>query len=126
MNEADRDLGRRCFDEVWNKGQREAIGQLFAPNVLVHDGSTTTSGPGPSISSTIASMLPSLALMLRSKTTSLKATGSACAGPARPHTTAPAWVSLPQAERSVLPVSPLPASRISSLLRCGRTGTCSA
>jgi steroid delta-isomerase-like uncharacterized protein len=46
MNEADRDLGRRWFDEVWNKGQREAIGQLFAPNVLVHDGSTTTSGPG--------------------------------------------------------------------------------
>lgn len=45
MKETERNLGRRWFDEVWNKGRREAIGELFASDVVVHDGSVTTSGP---------------------------------------------------------------------------------
>jgi steroid delta-isomerase-like uncharacterized protein len=44
MTDADRDLGQRWFDEVWNKRRREAIGEMMASNAVVHDGNET-SGP---------------------------------------------------------------------------------
>ncbi|HEX4155973.1 MAG TPA: ester cyclase [Acidobacteriaceae bacterium] len=44
MTEAERELGQRWFDEVWNKGRREAIGEMLAPDVVIHDGGETTMG----------------------------------------------------------------------------------
>ena len=38
MTEVERDLGRRWFDEVWNKGRREAIAEMMAPDIVIHDG----------------------------------------------------------------------------------------
>ena len=45
VSEAYRELAKRWFDEVWNHGHREAIGELLAPDALLHEGSTTTVGP---------------------------------------------------------------------------------
>jgi steroid delta-isomerase-like uncharacterized protein len=45
MTEAERDLGRRWFEEVWNQGQREAIAEMLAPEGVIHDGGTDTRGP---------------------------------------------------------------------------------
>jgi steroid delta-isomerase-like uncharacterized protein len=45
MTEQERDLGRRWFDEVWNKGRREAIAELLAPDGVIHEGSTSSAGP---------------------------------------------------------------------------------
>lgn len=39
-------LGRHWFNEVWNKGRREAIGEILAPAIATHDGNVTTTGPG--------------------------------------------------------------------------------
>ncbi len=44
MTSEERDLGRRWFDEVWNKKRREAIAEMIAPDAVVHDGNET-SGP---------------------------------------------------------------------------------
>lgn len=45
MTESERNLGHQWFDEVWNKGRRDAIGELLAPDVAVHDGNVNSSGP---------------------------------------------------------------------------------
>ena len=45
MTEAERQLGRRWFEEVWNKGRREAIGEMIGPDSLVHDGGVDSRGP---------------------------------------------------------------------------------
>ena len=45
MTDSDRDLGRRWFEEVWNKNRREAIGEMMAPRVVLHDGDAVTQGP---------------------------------------------------------------------------------
>ena len=37
MTEIDRSLGRRWFEEVWNKGRREAIGEMLPPDCAIHD-----------------------------------------------------------------------------------------
>ena len=46
MTESERDLGHRWFDEVWNKGRREAIGEMYAADGVLHDGEVTTQGRG--------------------------------------------------------------------------------
>jgi predicted ester cyclase len=38
MTEGDRDIGRRWFEEAWNKGRREAIPDMLAPDGVIHDG----------------------------------------------------------------------------------------
>lgn len=45
MQEADRDFGRRWFEEVWNKQRREAIGEMIAPGAPIHDAGETVYGP---------------------------------------------------------------------------------
>ena len=44
MTDNERTLGRRWFEEVWNKGRREAIAELLAMDAVVHDGGIDTSG----------------------------------------------------------------------------------
>lgn len=38
-------LGRRWFEEVWNRGRRDAIAEMLAPDAVVHDGATHSTGP---------------------------------------------------------------------------------
>lgn len=45
MTESERDIGKRWFEQVWNQGRREAIGEMIAPDAVVHDGGIVTSGP---------------------------------------------------------------------------------
>jgi len=35
----------RWFEEVWNKGWRQAIDEMLPPDCLIHDGSTSLKGP---------------------------------------------------------------------------------
>lgn len=44
MTDADRNLGARWFEEVWNQRRREAIAEMLAPHALIHDGDVATSG----------------------------------------------------------------------------------
>jgi hypothetical protein len=44
VTDLERDLGRRWFEEVWNKGRREAIAEMLTPGALIHDGGTDTAG----------------------------------------------------------------------------------
>jgi predicted ester cyclase len=46
MTEAERNLGKRWFDEVWNQGRRDAIAAMFGPDGILHDGKHSTLGPG--------------------------------------------------------------------------------
>ena len=46
MTETERDFGRRWFEEVWNRGRREAIAEMLAPECVIHDGETDSTGPG--------------------------------------------------------------------------------
>ncbi len=45
MTDTERGLGKRWFDEVWNQGRREAIGEMFGPGATLHDGDVVTTGP---------------------------------------------------------------------------------
>jgi predicted ester cyclase len=45
MTGSERDLGQRWFEEVWNQGRREAIGEMMAPDAVIHDGGKATLGP---------------------------------------------------------------------------------
>jgi steroid delta-isomerase-like uncharacterized protein len=45
MTDLERGLGRRWFEQVWNQGRREAIAELLAPDGVLHDGGTDTTGP---------------------------------------------------------------------------------
>lgn len=45
MTDAERQLGRRWFEEVWNQGRREAIGEMIGPDSLVHDSGHDSRGP---------------------------------------------------------------------------------
>jgi steroid delta-isomerase-like uncharacterized protein len=45
MAETERNLGRRWFEEVWNRGRREAIPEMLAPDGVIHDGPTDSTGP---------------------------------------------------------------------------------
>ena len=35
----------RWFEEVWNKGRREVIDEMFSPEIILHDGDTVSKGP---------------------------------------------------------------------------------
>jgi steroid delta-isomerase-like uncharacterized protein len=45
VSEAYKQLAKRWFEEVWNQGRREAIGELLAPDTVFHEGRTATVGP---------------------------------------------------------------------------------
>jgi len=45
MTESERDLGRRWFEEVWNQGRRETIGEMIAPDALLHESGADSKGP---------------------------------------------------------------------------------
>ena len=38
----------RWFEEVWNKGNRDTIAQLFAPDGVIYDGDKIIRGPADS------------------------------------------------------------------------------
>jgi len=45
MTEQERDLGRRFFEEVWNKGRREAIAEFISREAVLHEGGSDIVGP---------------------------------------------------------------------------------
>jgi len=45
MTSLERGLGERWFDQVWNQLRRDAIGEMFAPDAVLHDGGVDTTGP---------------------------------------------------------------------------------
>jgi SnoaL-like polyketide cyclase len=45
MNEMEKSLAIRWFEEVWNKGRRAAIAEMIAPHGEIHDGVTDSVGP---------------------------------------------------------------------------------
>lgn len=47
MSDANKNVVRRLFDEVWNKGNLPVADQLFAPTYAHHDPSTPDFGRGP-------------------------------------------------------------------------------
>jgi steroid delta-isomerase-like uncharacterized protein len=44
MNVSEQNLAKRWFEEVWNKGRREAIAEMLAPDAVIHDGDFDTVG----------------------------------------------------------------------------------
>jgi predicted SnoaL-like aldol condensation-catalyzing enzyme len=44
ISEQNKRLVLRWFEEVWNQGRRETIKELFAPECVLHDGSTEYRG----------------------------------------------------------------------------------
>jgi len=44
MTDAERNLPRRWFEEVWNQGRREAIAEMLEPHSVVHDAGVDTVG----------------------------------------------------------------------------------
>jgi steroid delta-isomerase-like uncharacterized protein len=47
MSEANKNVVRRLFEEVWNKGNLQVTDDLFTPNYAHHDASTPDVGRGP-------------------------------------------------------------------------------
>jgi predicted ester cyclase len=45
MTESERQLGQRWFEEVWNRGQRHAIAEMFGPNAVLHECGVDSVGP---------------------------------------------------------------------------------
>jgi steroid delta-isomerase-like uncharacterized protein len=45
MTDADRSVGARWFEEVWNKGRRTAITELLAPDAVLHEDDKDIVGP---------------------------------------------------------------------------------
>jgi steroid delta-isomerase-like uncharacterized protein len=45
MSEANKELAKRWFEEVWNKGRREAIGEMLAADAPVSEGGQIARGP---------------------------------------------------------------------------------
>ena len=45
MSEANKELAKRFFEEVWNKSRRSAIAELLAPNGVIYDGGEAIHGP---------------------------------------------------------------------------------
>jgi steroid delta-isomerase-like uncharacterized protein len=45
MSESNKALAKRWFEEVWNKGRREAIAEMLAPDAPVYDGDSVSTGP---------------------------------------------------------------------------------
>ena len=47
MSEGNKNVVRRLFEEVWNKGNLQVTDELFAPTYVHHDASTPDVGRGP-------------------------------------------------------------------------------
>jgi steroid delta-isomerase-like uncharacterized protein len=47
MSEGNKNIVRRLFEEVWNKGNLQVTDDLFTPNYTHHDSSTPDVGRGP-------------------------------------------------------------------------------
>jgi steroid delta-isomerase-like uncharacterized protein len=47
MSEGNKNVVRRLFEEVWNKGNLQVADDLFTPNYAHHDSSTPDVGRGP-------------------------------------------------------------------------------
>jgi steroid delta-isomerase-like uncharacterized protein len=47
MSEGNKNVVRRLFEEVWNKGNLQVTDELFTPNYHHHDASTPDVGRGP-------------------------------------------------------------------------------
>ncbi len=47
MSEGNKNVVRRLFEEVWNKGNLQVTDDLFTPNYTHHDSSTPDVGRGP-------------------------------------------------------------------------------
>jgi steroid delta-isomerase-like uncharacterized protein len=45
MTELEQDIARQWFEEVWNKGRREAIAEFLSPDALLHEGGADVVGP---------------------------------------------------------------------------------
>ena len=45
VSEANKQLARRWFEEVWNKQRRDAIAEMLVPDAVVHEGSDEMRGP---------------------------------------------------------------------------------
>ncbi len=45
MSEYNKELTKRWFDEVWNKGRREAIDEMMPTECVLHDGNVSAAGP---------------------------------------------------------------------------------
>jgi steroid delta-isomerase-like uncharacterized protein len=45
MTEEERDLGQRWFEEVWNRGRRDAIPEMLAPDAVLHEAGLDSVGP---------------------------------------------------------------------------------
>ena len=41
----DLNIANRWFEEVWNKGRREAIAEMLTPETVIHDGPDSMRGP---------------------------------------------------------------------------------
>ena len=44
MTDTDRNIGHRWFEEVWNKGRRDAIAEMIVPDAVLHDGGVDSNG----------------------------------------------------------------------------------
>jgi steroid delta-isomerase-like uncharacterized protein len=47
MSDSNKNVVRRLFEEVWNKGNQQVADELFAPTYTHHDSSTPDGGRGP-------------------------------------------------------------------------------
>jgi steroid delta-isomerase-like uncharacterized protein len=47
MSDSNKNIVRRLFDEIWNKGHQQVADELFAANYTHHDSSTPDVGRGP-------------------------------------------------------------------------------
>src|ERR1700682_4945149 len=45
MSEANKQLAKRWFEEVWNKGRREAIREILAPDAEIQESGEAIKGP---------------------------------------------------------------------------------
>jgi predicted SnoaL-like aldol condensation-catalyzing enzyme len=45
MSEANKKLAKRWFEEVWNKGRREATQEILAPDAVIQESGETVIGP---------------------------------------------------------------------------------
>jgi hypothetical protein len=45
MSEANEELAKLWFEEVWNKGRREAIRELLPPEAVIYEGGAVVKGP---------------------------------------------------------------------------------
>ena len=74
MSEANKELAKLWFEEVWNKGRREAIRELLAQDAVIHEASDAIKVPKAFILSLTGCGLPSPIFMFLFKMPLPKAT----------------------------------------------------